>query len=66
MDGSLVPDDKLVEVDVVRRSFPGESYYPLEHDGYRWYYMNQQSQNEILFMKMNDSKESVKAKCRFS
>ncbi|KAG6028783.1 hypothetical protein E4U41_000586 [Claviceps citrina] len=63
MDGSLVPENKLVEVDVVRRSFPGESYYPLEHGGYKWYFMNRQTESDILFMKMNDSKESVKAKC---
>ncbi|EJP70062.1 7 alpha-cephem-methoxylase, putative [Beauveria bassiana ARSEF 2860] len=63
MDGSQVPQDKLIEVDVVRRSFPGESFYPLEHGGYKWYFMNQQAQDEVLFMKMTDSKEDVKAKC---
>ncbi|KAM3546831.1 hypothetical protein MY1884_009742 [Beauveria asiatica] len=63
MDGSQVPQDKLIEVDVVRRSFPGESFYPLEYGGYKWYFMNQQAQDEILFMKMTDSKKDVKAKC---
>jgi hypothetical protein len=64
MDGSSVPEDKLIVVDVVRRSFPGESYYPLEGGGYRWHFLNHQTQDEVLFMKMNDSKESVKAKCK--
>lgn len=64
MDGSTVPDDKLVVVDVVRRSFPGESYYPLEDGEYRWHFMNRQTENELLFMKMNDSKKDVKAKCK--
>ena len=64
MDGSSVPEEKLVEVDVVRRSFPGESYYPLEHGGYKWYFMDRQTQEDVLFMKMNDSNQSVKAKCK--
>ncbi|KAK2601549.1 hypothetical protein QQS21_004867 [Conoideocrella luteorostrata] len=63
MDESLVPEEKLVEVDAVRRSFPEESYYPLEHKGYKWHFLNQQTQDEILFMKMNDPKESVRAQC---
>jgi hypothetical protein len=64
MDGSAVPEDKLIEVDVVRRSFPGESYYPLENEGYKWYFMDRQTQDDVLFMKMNDSDSSVKAKCK--
>lgn len=64
MDGSAVPEDKLIEVDVVRRSFPGESYYPLENGGYKWYFMDRQTQDDVLFMKMNDSDSSVKAKCK--
>ncbi|RDL30821.1 putative 7 alpha-cephem-methoxylase [Venustampulla echinocandica] len=63
MDGSSVPEGNLIVVDVVRRSFPGESYYPLEGRGYRWHFLNHQTQDEVLFMKMNDSNESVKAKC---
>ncbi|KAI1408034.1 putative 7 alpha-cephem-methoxylase [Hypoxylon sp. FL1857] len=62
-DGSSVPQEKLIEVDVVRKSFPGESYYPIEYSGYKWYFMNRQTQDEVLFMKMNDSDDSVKAKC---
>ena len=63
MDGSRVPQDKLVEVDVVRQSFPGESYYPLEHDGYKWHFLNRQEQDEVIFMKMSDTKTDVAAKC---
>ncbi|SMY28942.1 unnamed protein product [Zymoseptoria tritici ST99CH_1A5] len=63
MDGSTVPDDKLIEVDVVRRTFLGESYYPLEGGGYRWHFMDHQTSDELLFMKMSDSNQDVKAKC---
>jgi hypothetical protein len=64
MDGSTVPDDKLVKVDVVRRTFLGESYYPLEGGGYRWHFLDHQTPDELLFMKMSDSKQDVKAKCK--
>lgn len=64
MDGSTVPDDKLIEVDVVRRTFLGESYYPLEGGGYRWHFMDHQTSDELLFMKMSDSNQDVKAKCK--
>ncbi|KAI0902852.1 putative 7 alpha-cephem-methoxylase [Ustulina deusta] len=63
-DGSSVPHEQLVEVDVVRQSFPGESYYPLESKGYKWHFLNQQRPDEVLFMKMNDSDTTVKAQCK--
>ncbi|KAI1121605.1 putative 7 alpha-cephem-methoxylase [Nemania abortiva] len=62
-DGSSVPRDRLVEVDVVRQSFPGESYYPLESEEYKWHFLNKQTPDEVLFMKMNDSDTTVKAQC---
>ncbi|KAK2592217.1 hypothetical protein QQS21_010069 [Conoideocrella luteorostrata] len=63
LDGSTVPSEKLVEVDVVRPSYVGESYYPMEHNGYRWYFMDKQTKEEVLLFKMYDSNEAVKAKC---
>jgi len=63
MDGSTVPDEILVEVDVVRRTFIGESYYPLEDQRYRWHFLNRQTADELLFMKMSDTKTNVKARC---
>jgi hypothetical protein len=64
MDGSTVPDEILVEVDVVRRTFMGESYYPMEDRRYRWHFLDHQTADELLFMKMSDSKPGVKAKCK--
>lgn len=63
LDGSTVPVEKLVEVDVVRHSYLGESYYPMQDDGYRWYFINKQTKEEVLLFKMYDSNEAVKAKC---
>ncbi|KAI1179090.1 putative 7 alpha-cephem-methoxylase [Nemania sp. FL0916] len=62
-DGSTVPQDKLVEVDVVRHSFPGEAYYPLEYNGYKWHFMNKMTPDEVVIMKMNDTKPDVAAHC---
>ncbi|KAK5653466.1 hypothetical protein OQA88_8952 [Cercophora sp. LCS_1] len=62
-DGGSVPQDKLIEVDVVRQSYVGESYYPLEYSGYKWHYLDRQTKEEVLFMKMYDSSPMVKATC---
>ncbi|KAK7414061.1 hypothetical protein QQX98_007093 [Neonectria punicea] len=63
MDGSSVSTEKLVEVDVVRHSYIGESYYPLQDDRYRWHFISNQSKEEVLLFKMYDSDVGVKAKC---
>lgn len=63
MDGSTVRSDKLVDVDVVRHSYIGEASYPLQHDDYRWYYIDKQTNQEVLLMKMFDSSATAKAKC---
>ncbi|KAI1453720.1 putative 7 alpha-cephem-methoxylase [Annulohypoxylon moriforme] len=63
LDGSTVPPEKLVDVDVVRQSYIGESYYPLQHDGYQWYFVDKQTKEDVLLFKMYDSCEVAKAKC---
>ncbi|KAM5343508.1 hypothetical protein ACJ41O_012045 [Fusarium nematophilum] len=63
LDGSTVPEDKLVRVDVVRRSYIGECYYVLPHGEYRWYFINNQRCEDVLLFKMYDSDQKVKAKC---
>ncbi|TGJ86491.1 hypothetical protein E0Z10_g2245 [Xylaria hypoxylon] len=60
-DRSSVPREQLVEVNVVRQSFPGESYYPLESKVYKWHFLNKQSPDEVLLIKMNSSDTNVKA-----
>ncbi|KAF5667726.1 hypothetical protein FDENT_12034 [Fusarium denticulatum] len=62
-DGSTVPPEKLIKVDHVRKHHIGESLYPLECDRYRWYYLNKQTPDEVLLIKMFDSKEDVAAIC---
>lgn len=63
-DGSSVPEDKLLAVDHVRKHYVGEGLYPLADPQYRWYYLNQQTKDEVILIKTFDSKEGVAAKCK--
>ncbi|KAH8764190.1 putative 7 alpha-cephem-methoxylase [Diaporthe sp. PMI_573] len=63
LDGSTVAEERLAEVDVVRESYVGEAYYPLQDDRYRWYFIHGQTKEEVLIMKMYDSSETARAKC---
>ncbi|OAA43583.1 hypothetical protein ISF_09668 [Cordyceps fumosorosea ARSEF 2679] len=63
-DGSTVPQEKLIQVDHVRKYYIGESLYPLQSASYRWYYLNRQTPDEVLLFKIFDSKENVQAKCK--
>lgn len=63
MDGGTVTPEQLVQVDVVRQSYVGECYYPLQNDSNRWYFINRQTEEDVLIFKMYDSDENAKAKC---
>lgn len=54
----------LVRVDYVRKHYVGESWHPLYSPDYRWYYLNRQTKDEALLMKIYDSKEDVPARCK--
>lgn len=58
-----MPNNKLVEIDVVRQSYAGGIYNLLPYDGYRWYFLEKQTPDELLLMKMYDSSTDVDAKC---
>ncbi|KAM7214593.1 putative 7 alpha-cephem-methoxylase [Rhypophila decipiens] len=63
-DGSSVPTEKLLTVDHVRKTYVGESYYPLPSpDQYRWYYLNRQTPDEVLMFKTYDSDTKAPARC---
>lgn len=61
-DGSTVPATSLVTADHVRKFYTGESLYPLHNEAYRWYYLNRQTKDEVLLLKMFDNKEEVMAR----
>jgi hypothetical protein len=54
-DATTIPLDKLVETDQVREAYAGVSLYAMHHEGMKWYFMNQQKDDEVLLMKMFDS-----------
>ncbi|KAK3350474.1 hypothetical protein B0H65DRAFT_545598 [Neurospora tetraspora] len=62
-DGSTVQPQNLVAVDHVRKNYEGEGLYPLYDQGMKWYYLNRQTKDEVLFFKTYDSAEGVKARC---
>lgn len=62
-DGSTVVPDELVLVDHVKRTYIGESVYPLYNPSLRWYYLNEQTKDEVLLLKMSDTNSKAGAKC---
>jgi hypothetical protein len=58
-----VKQDDLLAVDHVTRSYIGETYNLMYRKTHKWYYLNQQQPNEVLLMKMFDSKDDVQAGC---
>ena len=63
-DGSTVSPQNVLRVDHVRKHHVGESLYPLYKPDYRWYYLNRQTRDEVLLLKIFDSKEGVPARCK--
>ncbi|KAL2431950.1 hypothetical protein ABEF95_004542 [Exophiala dermatitidis] len=61
-DGSTLSPPKMMVVDHVRRSHIGEAIYPIYDSRYRWHYLSQQRDDEILVMKMFDSEQGVAAR----
>jgi hypothetical protein len=55
-------EEDLVECDHIRRRFTGATFYAHHSPGQKWYYLSQQSPDEVLLMKMFDSEEKVDAK----
>lgn len=65
-DGSTVDiQEDLLVSDVVQKSYVGETYYALHRDHYRWYYLNRQTENETLLLKIWDNDPTAAAKCTF-
>jgi hypothetical protein len=60
-DGSKVSYDDLVECDHVQRNYTGSSLNLLYHPGREWFYLSQQTKDEVAIFKNFDSSPSVKA-----
>lgn len=60
-DGSTVKRDDLVEADHVRQHYTGSTMYLMHNQQQRFYYMSEQSKNDVLIFKNFDSKKGVGA-----
>ena len=56
-----MPQEDLVECDHVRRRFKGSAFYALYNPAHKWYYLSEQKPEEVMFLKIFDSKPNVQA-----
>ncbi|KAI0892893.1 hypothetical protein F4806DRAFT_505357 [Annulohypoxylon nitens] len=62
-DGRTIRDSDLIECDHIRRHYIGSTMYLLDNPEHRWYYMSNQSPEEIMIFKNFDSSKCVGACC---
>ncbi|KAI1074906.1 hypothetical protein F5B20DRAFT_585740 [Whalleya microplaca] len=60
-DGRTVDHSDLVECDHIRRRYIGSTMYLLESPRHRWYYLSNQTPDEVIIFKNFDSSEDVEA-----
>ncbi|KAF7676171.1 hypothetical protein GT037_005676 [Alternaria burnsii] len=60
-DGQTIEDRDLVEADHITRLYLGRTMYGLQSPQHKWYYLNHQCPNELLFIKIFDSDSTVPA-----
>ncbi|KID85049.1 methyltransferase CmcJ, partial [Metarhizium majus ARSEF 297] len=61
-DSSSVAPGDLVAADHYRESFGGEALYMLYNRNHRWYYLSEQTKDEVLVFKIHDS-DGSSAQC---
>lgn len=62
-DGRTVSPSDLVEADHVRRQYTGSTMYLQHNPAQKFYYLDNQTKDEILIFKNFDSARNVAAKC---
>jgi hypothetical protein len=62
-DGSTVTGADLVEADHIRRQYMGSTMYLKHNPNQRFYYMSNQTNEDVLMFKNFDSDKSISAKC---
>jgi len=60
-DGSTTNLDDFIETDHIRRHYTGSSMYLMKKPGQKFYYLSRHSCDDILFLKIFDSKRGVHA-----
>jgi hypothetical protein len=48
-------NEKLLVTDQVRQAYAGVSLYAMYHDKMKWYFMNEQNDDEVLLIKQFDT-----------
>jgi len=61
-DSRTVDSKDLVAADRIRREFIGEGLWALQNSEYQWYYLPDQSPDEVTLIKVSDSRPHVSAK----
>ncbi|KAH8745973.1 hypothetical protein BGZ57DRAFT_936062 [Hyaloscypha finlandica] len=61
-DGSTVKEEDILAVQKIRTNRKGEGLCPLYRSHYKWYFLEGQGVDEVLFLKNFDSLGSVEAK----
>lgn len=56
----------MVLNDLVRRNYIGESYFVRQNPEHKWYYLSDQTRDEVAVLKIFDSDEKVDAKCKLA
>jgi hypothetical protein len=62
-DGSTVDRADLVEADHIRRQYMGSTMYLKHNSNQRFYYMSNQTREDVLMFKNFDSDGGVGAQC---
>lgn len=62
-DNATIAKGDLVAADHYRETFAGEALYMVHNPDHKWYYLNEQTKDEVLVFKIHDSGD-VPAKCR--
>lgn len=65
-DGSTMPYDELLGVDLVRRDYIGSTMYAKYKPGYKWYYLEHQTASEVCLFKNFDSSVEVPVTSEFA
>src|SRR2546430_672178 len=63
-DGSTVARTDLIRTALVTYKGTGEGYYLPYNPEYRWYYLSNQDKDEVAMLKIYDSSNTVKSKCK--
>lgn len=63
-DSRSVDPRDLVATDTIRRHYISETFYSLFNADQKWYYLSQQSPEEVTMLKIYDSDKDAAVRCK--